>query len=90
LGIVSDSSTVKKTNAVAMVAVVMVFFNPIAGLILGHIALTQIKRTGENGRTAALVAAVVGWVLASLLVLGLLSALAAGSLMSLVDAGVLG
>jgi len=70
----------KRTNAVAMVAIVMVFFNPIAGLILAHIALVQIKRTSEDGRGAALVAAVLGWILSGLLILGLLAALAAGTL----------
>jgi uncharacterized membrane protein YjjP (DUF1212 family) len=65
-----------------MVAIVIVFFNPLAGLILGHIALVQIRRTGEAGRTAALVAVAIGWVVSSLLILGALAALAAGSLLS--------
>jgi hypothetical protein len=78
----SEHTTAKTTNAVAMVAIVMVFFNPLAGLILGHIALVQIKRTGENGRSAALVAAVIGWVLSSLLILGFLAAAAAGTLLA--------
>jgi len=78
----SDSTNTQPTNAVAMVAIVMVFFNPLAGLILAHIALVQIKRTGENGRGAATAAAIIGWVLAGLLVLGLLAAVAAGSLLA--------
>lgn len=78
----SDHSTPLRTNAVAMVAIVLVFFNPVAGLILGHIALIQIKRTGENGRTAALVATIIGWVLSSALILGLLAAVAAGALLT--------
>lgn len=76
----SDYYTQNKTNAVAMVAIVLVFFNPIAGLILAHIALIQIKKTGENGRTSALVAAVVGWLFSGLLLLGLLSFALAGSI----------
>lgn len=78
----SETTTSNKTNAVAMVAIVMVFFNPLAGLILGHIALAQIKKTGEDGRGAALAAAVIGWVLGALLILGFLAALAAGSLLA--------
>jgi hypothetical protein len=78
----TNITEVKRTNAVAMVAIVMVFFNPVAGLILGHIALAQIKRTGEEGRTAALLAAVIGWVLSGLLLLGLLGAIAAGTLLA--------
>jgi hypothetical protein len=76
----SDYYAQNKTNAVAMVAIVLVFFNPIAGLILAHIALIQIKKTGENGRTSALVAAVVGWLFSGLLLLGLLSFALAGSI----------
>ncbi len=82
----SDQSSEQRTNAVAMVAIVTVFFNPIAGLILGHIALVQIKRTKENGKTAALVAAVLGWILSGLLILGLIASAVAGSIL----AGVLG
>jgi len=78
----SDLSTAQRTNAVAMVAIVTVFFNPIAGLILGHIALVQIKRTGENGKTAALVATVLGWILSGLLILGLLASAVAGSILA--------
>jgi hypothetical protein len=40
----STPITENKTNAVAMVAIVLVFFNPVAGLILAHIALLQIKK----------------------------------------------
>jgi len=78
----SEHTAVKTTNAVAMVAIVMVFFNPLAGLILGHIALAQIKRTGDNGRSAAVAAAVIGWILTGLLILGLLAAAAAGTLLA--------
>jgi Sec-independent protein secretion pathway component TatC len=78
----TNITEVKRTNAVAMVAIVMVFFNPVAGLILGHIALVQIKRTGDEGRAAALLAAVIGWVLSGLLLLGLIGALIAGSLLA--------
>ena len=86
----SDHHTDNRTNAVAMVAVVMVFFNPIAGLILAHIALAQIKRTGENGRTSAIVAAVVGWLFSGLLLLGLLSFALAGSIFWGLANGLLG
>ena len=85
----SESSTTQRTNAVAMVAIVMVFFNPLAGLILGHIALAQIKKTGEAGKNAALAAAVIGWILAGLLILGLLASVAAGSVLAGLGAGLL-
>jgi hypothetical protein len=34
----------------------------IAGVITGHIALGQIKRTGEKGRGMAIAGVIVGWV----------------------------
>jgi hypothetical protein len=86
----SIQNTEVKTNAVAMVAIVFVFFNPVAGLILAHIALLQIKRTGENGRTSALVAAVLGWIFSGLLLLFLLGTLAAGSILAGLGAGLFG
>jgi hypothetical protein len=86
----SENVATPRTNAVAMVAIVLVFFNPIAGLILAHIALIQIKRTNEAGRTAALVAAIVGWVLVSALALGLIVALFAGAVIGGWGAGLLG
>src|SRR4051812_4711247 len=38
------------TNVLAIVALVSSFFIPVAGIVCGHLALGQIKRTGENGR----------------------------------------
>lgn len=86
----SLQNTETKTNAVAMVAIVFVFFNPIAGLVLAHIALIQIKRTGENGRSSALVAAVLGWILSGVLIVVLLGTLVAGSLLAGIGAGIFG
>jgi hypothetical protein len=86
----SENVATPRTNAVAMVAIVLVFFNPIAGLILAHIALIQIKRTNEAGRTSALIAAIVGWVLVSALALGLIVALFAGAVIGGWGAGLLG
>jgi hypothetical protein len=40
---------------------VLVWFTVIPGIIFGHIALAQIKRTGERGRGAALTAVIFGW-----------------------------
>lgn len=86
----SENVATPRTNAVAMVAIVLVFFNPIAGLILAHIALIQIKRTNDAGRTSALVAAIVGWVLVSALALGLIVALFAGAVIGGWGTGLLG
>ena len=48
-------------NVWAIVAIITVWFTVILGLIFGHIALSQISRTGERGRGLALTAVIVGW-----------------------------
>ena len=45
----------------AILAIITVWFTVILGLIFGHIALSQIKKTGERGRGLALTAVIVGW-----------------------------
>lgn len=44
----------------------------LAGAIMGHIALGQIKRSGDKGRGLAIAGVVVGWVGFGLAVLGLI------------------
>ena len=48
----------------------------ILGVILGHVGLNQIKRTGEGGRGFALTGLIVGYVAIALYVIGLLIVLA--------------
>ena len=45
----------------AILAIITVWFTVILGLIFGHIALSQIKKSGERGRGLALTAVIVGW-----------------------------
>lgn len=49
-------------NIWAILAIVFVWFTVIPGLIFGHVALAQIKRTGERGRGLALTAVIFGWI----------------------------
>ena len=49
-------------NTMAIVAFIATFFISIVGIILGFIALSQIKRTGEQGRGLALAAIIIGFV----------------------------
>lgn len=49
-------------NVLAIVAFVATFFISILGIILGFIALAQIKRTGEQGRGLALAAIIIGFI----------------------------
>jgi uncharacterized protein YacL len=49
-------------NVFAILAIITVWFTVILGLVFGHIALSQIKKTGERGRGLALTAVIVGWI----------------------------
>lgn len=66
----SPSGTVAggKTNTLAIVSLIASLAGLITGLgfivgiICGHIALSQIKKTGENGRGMALAGTIIGYV----------------------------
>ncbi|EYT56313.1 hypothetical protein H490_0102090 [Leucobacter sp. UCD-THU] len=49
-------------NTLAIVAFIASFFVSLAGIICGHIALGQIKKTGERGRGFALAGTIIGYV----------------------------
>ncbi|WP_426624996.1 DUF4190 domain-containing protein [Leifsonia sp. McL0607] len=51
-----------RTNVLAIISLVSAFIVSIAAVITGHIALAQIKRTGENGRGMALAGLIIGYV----------------------------
>ncbi|MGN6762852.1 MAG: DUF4190 domain-containing protein [Leifsonia sp.] len=48
-------------NTMAIVAFIVTFFINIVGIILGFVALNQIKRTGEKGHGLALAAIIIGF-----------------------------
>lgn len=58
-----------KTNTLAIVALIAAFVVPLAGIIVGHIALGQIKRTGEGGHGLALWGTILGYVFTALYIL---------------------
>lgn len=63
-------------NGMAIGAFIAVFFVSIVGLVLGYVALGQIKQTGEGGRGLALAAVILGWIsviLTVLLVVGFIA-----------------
>ncbi|GAB3121633.1 DUF4190 domain-containing protein [Glaciibacter psychrotolerans] len=49
-------------NVLAIISLVSAFFFNLVAIITGHIALSQIKRTGENGRGLAIAGVVIGYV----------------------------
>lgn len=50
-----------KTNVLAIVSLVLAFFISLGAVICGHIALSQIKKTGESGRGLAIAGLVLGY-----------------------------
>ena len=52
--------------------VILPFIASIVAVVTGHMALGQIKKTGEQGRGLALAGTIVGWVGIALAVLGLI------------------
>lgn len=73
-----------RTNTLAIVSLVSAFFVSVAAIVTGHIALGQIKRTGEQGRGLAIAGLVIGYagavgtalLVAFLLVVGLIGGFA--------------
>lgn len=51
-----------KTNVLAIIALVAAFVMPLAAIIMGHIALSQIRRTGEQGHGLAKAGLILGYV----------------------------
>jgi hypothetical protein len=51
------------TSTLAIVSFVLVFFATIPAIVLGHVALSQIRRTGQGGRRLALAALTIGYVI---------------------------
>lgn len=51
----------RPTNVLAIIALIAAFVFPLAGIIVGHIALSQIKKTGEQGKVFAIIGLVLGY-----------------------------
>jgi peptidyl-prolyl cis-trans isomerase B (cyclophilin B) len=58
----APAPTGQRTNPLAIVALILAFLIPIGGIICGHIALSQIKKTGEGGHGLALAGTILGYV----------------------------
>lgn len=50
-----------RTNVLAIISFVAAFVMSVAAVVCGHIALSQIKRTGEGGRGLAIAGLVLGY-----------------------------
>lgn len=56
----------RPTNVLAIIALIGAFVFAPVGIICGHIALGQIKRTGEGGHALALWGTILGYVFTAL------------------------
>ncbi|MBH0129869.1 DUF4190 domain-containing protein [Salinibacterium sp. NK8237] len=74
---------VAKWNVLSIISLVTsVFGLSLVGIILGHISLSQIKKTGEQGNVLAIIGLIlgyIGFVIGSLFVVGFIIALSAGT-----------
>ncbi|WP_037160016.1 DUF4190 domain-containing protein [Rhodococcoides fascians] len=64
------------TNGLAIAALIGAIFLAPLGIVLGHISLSQIKRTGEQGRGLALAGLIIGYIFTAIWVLSLVWLLA--------------
>lgn len=58
----SSGPVAQKTNVLAIISLIAGFIVPLLGVILGFVALSQIKKTGENGHGLAIGGIVVGFI----------------------------
>lgn len=66
----------ERTNTLSIIALVLGIVIPIGGIICGHIALSQIKRTGEKGHGLALAGTVIGYAFTILGIIGIIAYIA--------------
>src|ERR1700756_612072 len=59
----------RRTNAMAIAALVSAFVVAPLGIVFGHIALSQIRRSDEDGRGLAIAGLVLGYVFTALYLL---------------------
>jgi peptidyl-prolyl cis-trans isomerase B (cyclophilin B) len=57
------------TNGLAIASLILAFVFAPAAIILGHMALSQIKKTGQEGRGLALAGTILGYVFTGFFVL---------------------
>ena len=61
-----------KTNTLSIVALILGFVAAPIGIILGFVALNQIKTSGEGGRGLALTGIIAGFVITAFYIIGII------------------
>ena len=72
----TPTSQQQETNTLATLSVVFAFVFAPAGVILGHVALSQIHETGDRGRDRALVGVTLSYVFITAVVVAMIVAAA--------------
>lgn len=72
----SPAASTGRTNVLAIVGIILAFIVPLVGVILGFVARSQIKRTGEKGSGLALAAIIIGLVF---IVVGIIAGISLGA-----------
>jgi hypothetical protein len=72
----APTSQQQETNTLATLSLVFAFVFAPAGVILGHVALSQIHETGDRGRDRALVGVTLSYVFITAVVVALVVAAA--------------
>ena len=68
------------TNTLSILAIIFGFAGSILGIVFGHIALAQIRRTAEQGRGLAITGLVVGYIGLAIGVIALIVAITLGQM----------
>lgn len=69
-------------NVLALVSFIGSFFISLVGIICGHIALSQIKKTGERGRGFALAGVIIGYAAIALTIIFIIIAIVSAMTLS--------
>ncbi|NII52144.1 DUF4190 domain-containing protein [Frigoribacterium endophyticum] len=72
----TPAASTGRTNVLAIVGIILAFIVPLVGVILGFVARSQIKRTGEKGSGLALAAIIIGLVF---IVVGIIAGISLGA-----------
>ncbi|WP_411700995.1 DUF4190 domain-containing protein [Conyzicola sp.] len=65
--------TAPRTNVLAIISLVAAFVMPVVGVITGHIAMSQIRRTGEQGEGLAKAGLILSYVFIALGILAVIA-----------------
>ncbi|QIM16115.1 DUF4190 domain-containing protein [Leucobacter insecticola] len=57
----STATTLDKTNTFALLSIILAFIAPLAGIVFGHMGLSQIKKKGDAGRGIALTGLIISY-----------------------------